>query len=202
MKKLLSIIVALLLLNTLFIGAGMVVGHKFLPPAYAEGDDLWSSFNTDISSPKEQRFVSDEEFEAALKKKNKKLDKWKKILLNNGSPRGEQFSQSDETEAINNNQGADASLPVLALPVEVKVGEGYIPVGHYQVEGKNENGRITLSLYQAHNLIARIPATETNEDYEQEEILFASWVNADDNHLKIIYGSLDFNAYALVDIMQ
>lgn len=202
MKKLLSIIVALLVLNTLCIGGSAVVSQKFLPAAYAEGDDLWGSFNTDISGPQEQRFVSDEEFEAAIKKKNKKLDKWKKILLNNGSPRGEQFSQSDETEAINNNQGADASLPVLALPVEIKIGEGYIPVGHYQVEGKNENGRIVLNLYQAHNLVAKIPATETNEDYEQEEILFANWVSEGDNRIKIIYGSLDFNAFALVDIMQ
>lgn len=202
MKKLLSIIVALLVLNTLCIGGSAVVSQKFLPAAYAEGDDLWGSFNTDISGPQEQRFVSDEEFEAAIKKKNKKLDKWKKILLNNGSPRGEQFSQSDETEAINNNQGVDASLPVLALPVEIKIGEGYIPVGHYQVEGKNENGRIVLSLYQSHNLVAKIPATETNEDYEQEEILFANWLSEGDNRIKIIYGSLDFNAFALVDIMQ
>ncbi|MBO6180664.1 hypothetical protein J6O86_03150 [bacterium] len=202
MKKLLSIIVTLLILNTMCIGGGMLVSQKFLPPAYAEGEDLWGNFNTDLSSPKEQRFVSDEEFEQAIKKKNKKLDKWKKILLNNGSPRGEQFSESNETEAINNNQGADASLPVLALPVEIKMGEGSIPVGHYQVEGKNEDGRIVLNLYQSHNLVARIPATETNEDYEQEEILFASWVSQDDNHIKIIYGSLDFNAYALVDILQ
>ena len=180
----------------------MLVSQKFFPPAYAEGEDLWGNFNTDLSSPKEQRFVSDEEFEQAIKKKNKKLDKWKKILLNNGSPRGEQFSESNETEAINNNQGADASLPVLALPVEIKMGEGSIPVGHYQVEGKNEDGRIVLNLYQSHNLVATIPATETNEDYEQEEILFASWVSQDDNHIKIIYGSLDFNAYALVDILQ
>ena len=202
MKKLLSIIGALFILNTICLGGSMLLSQTFLPPAYAEGEDLWGNFNTDLSGPQEQRFVSDEEFEQAIKKKNKKLDKWKKILLNNGSPRGEQFSESNETEAINNNQGAEASLPVLALPVEIKIGEGYIPVGHYQVEGKNEDGKIVLNLYQAHNLVARIPATETNEDYEQEEILFANWVSQDDNHIKIIYGSLDFNAYALVDILQ
>jgi hypothetical protein len=202
MKKLLSIIVALLILNFLCICGSALVTHKFMPAAYAADEDLWGNFNTDLSSPQEQRFVSDEEFEAAIKKKNKKLDKWKKILLNNGSPRGEEFSQSNETEAINNNQGEKASLPVLALPVEIKIGGGVIPVGHYHVEGKNENGRIILNLYQAHNLVARIPATETGEDYEQEEILFANWVNEGDNRIKIIYGSLDFNAYALVDILQ
>lgn len=202
MKKLLSILVALLILNTVCMSGSSFITGKFVLPAYAQDDDLWGNFNTDLSSPKESRFVSDEEFEQAIKKKNKKLDKWKKILLNNGSPRGEEFSQSNETEAINNNQGADASLPVLALPVEIKVGDGYIPVGHYQVEGKNEDGKIVLNLYQAHTLMATIPATETNEDYEQEEILFANWVNEDDAHIKIIYGSLDYNAYAIVSILQ
>lgn len=202
MKKLLSIIVALLVLNIFCLYGSAIMLQKFTPAAYAEGEDLWDSFNTDISGPQQQRFVSDEEFEQAIKKKNKKTDKWKKILLNNGSPRGEEFSQSNETEVINKNQGADASLPVLALPVEIKIADGFIPVGHYQVEGKNEDGRIVLNLYQAHNLVARIPATETNDDYEQEEILFANWVNEGDNQIKIIYGSLDFNAYALVDVIR
>ena len=201
MKKLLSILLVLLILNILCICGGAVLTGKFMPPAYAE-DDSWSSFNADLSGGKDARFVSEEEFEQAIKKKNKKMDIWKKILLNNGSPRGKQFSQSDETEVINNNQGADASLPVLALPVKIKIGEGYIPVGHYQVEGKNEDGRIILSLYQAHNLVAKIPATETKEDYEQEEILFANWISEDSNRIKIIYGSLDYNAYAIVDIVQ
>lgn len=163
---------------------------------------MWGSFNVNIPSAKDQKFVSDEEFEAMIKKKNKKLDKWKKILLNNGSPGGEEFSQSNETEEINSQQGADASLPVLALPVEIKIGEGYVPVGHYQVKGENKDGQIILNLYQAHNLVARIPAVETEDDYAQEEILFANWVNEDDKHIKLIYGSLDYNAYAIVDILQ
>ncbi len=202
MKKLLSIIVTLLILNTMCVGGSTIVCHNFLPAAYAEGDDLWGSFNVNIPSAKDQKFVSDEEFEAAIKKKNKKLDKWKKILLNNGSPRGEEFSQSNETEEINSQQGANASLPILALPVEIKIGEEHVPVGHYQVKGENKNGQIILNLYQAHNLVAKIPAVETNDDYSQEEILFANWVNQDDKHIKLIYGSLDYNAYAIVDILQ
>ena len=201
MRKLLSIIIGLIILNTLCVCGNSMFAHKFISPVYGE-EDLWENFNTNITTPEEARFVSDEEFEAAIKKKNKKLDKWKKILLNNGSPRGEEFSQSNETEIINKNQGSDASLPVLALPVEIKIGEECIPVGHYQVEGKNENGKIILNLYQAHNLVAKIPAIETGEDYEQEDILFANWISDDNNKIKIIYGSLDFNAYALVDILQ
>lgn len=202
MKNLLYIMFVLFLFNALLICGNSVVSKNFLPVAYAEDEDLWGNFNTDLSTPQQQRFVSDEEFEAAIKKKNKKMDKWKKILLNNGSPRGEEFSKSNETEEINNNQGNEASLPVLALPVEIKTNDGYIPVGHYQVKGENNNGKIILNLYQAHNLVAQIPATETNDDYEQEEILFANWISEDDNHIKLIYGSLDYNAYATVEIFQ
>lgn len=202
MKNLLFIMVVLFLLNVILISSNTFVSKKILPVALAQEDDLWGNFDTDLSNPQEQRFVSDEEFEAAIKKKNKKTDKWKKILLNNGSPRGEEFSKSNETNEINSNQGKDATLPVLALPVQIKLDQGYVPVGHYQIKGENNNGQIVLNLYQAHNLVARIPATETNEDYEQEEILFANWISEDDDHIKLIYGSLDYNAYAIVDILQ
>lgn len=202
MKNLLCIFVFLLFFNGFILCGSALVSQSFLPRAYAQEDDSWGDLNVDLLNSQKQRFVSDEEFEAAIKKKNKKMDIWKKILLNNGSPRGEEFSKSNETEEINSNQGEDASLPVLALPVEIKTGDGYIPVGHYQIKGENNDGRIILNLYQAHNLVAKIPAIETNEDYEQEEILFADWVSEDDSHIKLIYGSLDYNAYAIVDISQ
>ena len=53
------------------ISGSMLVNQRFLLPAYAEDEDLWKNFNTDLSSPKEQRFVSDEEFEQAIKKRGR-----------------------------------------------------------------------------------------------------------------------------------
>ena len=67
MKKLLSILVALLILNTVCMSGSSFITGKFLLPVYAQDDDLWGNFNTDLSSPKESRFVSDEEFEQAIK---------------------------------------------------------------------------------------------------------------------------------------
>ena len=51
------------------------------------------------------------------------------------------------------------------------------------------------------DMIAKITATETNEDFDSDEILFASWIEDGYDRIKILYGSFDFNAFAVVDIM-
>lgn len=187
MKKFLSILFAFFILCS-------------APVKSAESDDLWDNFGIDVTPPKESKYVSDEEFDKAFDQMNSKVNKWKKRLQNKNVPKGEEFSQSNETEIINNNQGEDATLPVISLPVELSFGDGIVPVGHYQIKGEKINDIPVLSFYQANDLILRLPATETNEDFDKEEILFADWIEDSNNKLKIIYGSLDFNAYAFVDI--
>ena len=192
MKKL------LLSLLICFIGFNL----SALADQYDINTDLWSDYNTDeiINNGKEATNVTDEEFEQALKQIDSKVNKWKNWAERRKRPKGEEFSQSNETELINNEHGEDSSLPVMSLPVELKIGEGIVPVGHYQVKGEIIDGQPILNLYQAHYLMAKIPAVETKEDFDKEEILFADWISENENRIKIIYGSLDFNAYAYVDL--
>ncbi|MBR1460460.1 hypothetical protein IJ596_02350 [bacterium] len=166
--------------------------------------DLWDNYNNDeiINNAKETQFVTDEDFEEAIQKIDSKVNKWKNWAERRKKPKGEEFSQSNETELINDEHGEDSSLPVISLPVELKIGDGIIPVGHYQIQGEMVDGRPILSLYQAHYLVAKIPAIETNDDFDKEEILFADWLSDEDNpdRIKLIYGSLDFNAYTYVNL--
>jgi len=172
-------------------------------PVIAEDNGMWDAYNIDANnySPK-QRFVSDDEFNEAVEKLNKqdKVKKWIKRLQGTNLPKGTQFTQANESEEINKTSGDKADLPVLSLPVDITTGEGIIPVGHYQVKGENKDGNAFLNLYQAHELIARIPARITEDDYNKEELLFADWISINDNEIKIIYGSLDFNAFAILKI--
>ena len=176
--------------------------------AFAADDDintdLWSDYNNEeiINNGKEITNVTDEEFEKALDQIDAKVNKWKHWAEKRKLPKGENFSQSNETEIINNEHGEEASLPVMSLPVELKIGEGIVPVGHYQVKGEMIDGKPVLSLYQAHYLMAKVPAIETKDDFDKEEILFADWESVNDEQIKIIYGSLDFNAYAVVDLLN
>lgn len=169
-----------------------------------EADDLWTNYGIELKNypQKESQYVSDEEFDKAIDQMNSKVNKWKTRLQKRNIPKGEEFSQSNETEIIKNNQGEDASLPVLTLPVELSVNNALIPVGHYQIKGEFEDSKPYLNFYQANDLILKLPATETQEDFGKDEILFADWIEENDNKLKIIYGSLDFNAYVIVDIAE
>lgn len=174
MKKLLSI------LFIIFFASNNIV--------FAEGD-LWDNFGD--SNIYGQKPVSDKEFEQALESKKGKKKRDKNI------PKGESFSQSNETEQITNTT---KELPVLLIPLNLKADNSYIPVGHYQVEGVRENGQTFLKLYQAHDIIAKLPATETNDDFDEPTINFVKLLPHGEAHVQIIFGGIDFNAYSVIDI--
>ena len=156
---------------------------------YADDEGLWDNFgDTNIYG---QKPVSDQEFEKAIesKKGKKKRDK--------NTPKGQSFSQSNETESIS----IIAKEPqILLIPLDLIVADKIIPTGHYQVEGTKENGNVFIKLYQSYNLIAKIPATETDNDFNEQSINFVKLQPHGTNHVQIIYGGLDFNAYTIIDI--
>lgn len=162
--------------------------------------DLWDNWNT-REEGRELKPVTDEEFDKAIDQVDKKVNKRKYRQQKRNIPKGEEFSQSNETELINIEHGDKNSLPVISLPVHIIVGEDYVPVGHYQVNcEKLEDGSVVLKLYQAHDLLAQFPAIETTEDFDEDTISFAKWFFEGDDKIKIIFGSLDFNAYTVVNV--
>lgn len=164
--------------------------------------DLWDNWNT-RQDEREAKPVSDEDFDKALKQVDQKVNKWKNWAEKRKIPKGEEFSQSNETEIINNEQEkADNSLPVLTFPFELQIGEDYMPVGHYQIKGEKVDGTVVFKFYQGNIEMAQIPATETNDDFNSETITFSKWEAQGDNEIKIMYGSMDLNAYAFVPIRE
>lgn len=166
--------------------------------------DLWDNFgNSQDFYGQDKKGVSDADFDKAIEqvkdKQNRNIFGRKK--KNKNIPKGEEFSQSNESEIID-VQVNDDSYPVVCLPVEIIVGDGVLPVGHYQIQGERKGDEVFLKLYQAHNLFAEFPAVETQDDFGEEEILFARWFPEGDSKIKIIYGSLDFNAYTFVKIKE
>lgn len=176
----------------------------FLGTLNSYANDLWDNFGD--SNVYGQKAVSEEDFQKALEsKKSRKSSPFGKTLFekmkkntNKDIPKGESYSQSNESEIISNTK---AELPVLMIPLPLKLNDNYIiPIGHYQVEGeKNDDGEVYIKLYQAHDLIAKIPAKETEHDYEDEAINFVKLEPHGETHVEIIFGCLDFNAYAVVD---
>ena len=50
--------------------------------------------------------------------------------------------------------------------------------------------------------MADFPAVETDNDFDEQEINFVRLLDHNDRQYKIIFGSVDFNAYAVVDIAE
>lgn len=172
----------------------------FSSGCFADDADLWSNFG-DINfynTPK-QTAVSDEQFDKTVD--NVKEKQKKRGIFSNREPKkmkGESYQQSNETEII---RGIDKETPVLRVPYELKALDGStVPIGHYQaVFEKDEDGFVTMKLYQAHYLIASYPAQETEEDLFDEHINYLTLDDYEGNKVKINYGSMDFNAFAIVD---
>lgn len=171
----------------------ILFGLIFLTTNYAFADgDLWDNFGDQNSYG--QKPVTDEEFEKALESKQRKKKKNKNI------PKGQEFRQSNETDFVNNIK---EDLAVICIASPLKIGEeGVLPVGHYQVKGEMKNGQPRIKLYQAHFLMAEFPAIETNDDFDEKEINFVRMLDHNETQFKIIFGSIDFNAYAIVDIAE
>lgn len=176
MRKFLSLIFSILILSNI--------------PSFAEGD-LWDNFG-DQNYYGNKGAVSDEEFDKAIE--SKKREKPPKKM------KGESIQQSDETNAINQ---IPKELPVVCISTPIQINEdAVLPIGHYQVVGENRGDKIYLKLYQGHYLMAEFEAEETLEDFNEPEVSFVNFITDKDNKLKIIFGSIDFNAFATVNPAQ
>ena len=89
--------------------------------------------------------------------------------------------------------------PLLNLSVPLQTPSGIVPVGHYKVIGTKKNGKVYINLCQAYDVIGKIPAIETEDDFNSEEINFVKLEQVKEGTFKIIYGSMKFNAYAYLN---
>ncbi len=177
----------------------LIFTAAFVPHAFADemsGDgSLWDNFGAQSQDVQgKQQFFSDKEFEQALASKKKKKK-------NKNIPKGEMYRQSNETDGI---VGTKVDLPILLIPLDLQAPNGdLIPVGHYQVKGEKVDGKPVLKLFQAHDLVAQIPAVETEDDFGQKELLFVKLISQQNDHyMKLIFGNVDFNAYTLINCAE
>lgn len=151
--------------------------------------DMWDYFGD--QNVYGQKAVSDEEFENTVQELENKKNKNKKM-------KGESFHQGNETDFITN---VPSELPVLSIPVVIKLTDNVnLPMGHYQIKGEKKNGKVTLKLYQSHDLITVLPAEETDEDFDEQAINFVKLDSFNDNQVIIKFGSVDFNAYSILNL--
>ena len=162
-------------------------------PVFAEEEDGWAKYDNIDNAWDGQKIITNKEFEDTMKaleeRKNKKMNKQKekairkfkgKSLHDNMDVRKEKIESQTPLEEMEECQ-------VINIPVEI---------------GEKKDDGVYLELYQAHDLIAKIKAKETKDDFKQEYIQFVKLLPYNDSYMKLIFGSLDFNAYTYINIIN
>lgn len=171
----------------------------FVLPVFAEDsgsggiEDMYSSgFDKGFGGQKQ---ITDEEFQKILEQVKEKQNKKK-----NKKIKGQSFSDDNSKEHI--GETMDKNI-LLSLPVALINNDGAeIPVGHYKIVGEKDKDKVYLSFYQSATLIAKVPAMETRDDFGEMGINFIKVLPYNEKRVKIIFGSMDFNAYTYVQLEQ
>lgn len=144
-----------------------------------------------------QKQITDEDFEKTMKKIEEKKNKkswWQK------RKKGESlYKEEPSKDTFFENMTAENIL--LCVPLNLITYDAVeIPSGHYEIKGYKKKNKVYLEFRQARSIVAKIEAKETENDYGEKAINFAKLLPYDENYVKVIFGSIDFNAYAFIPI--
>lgn len=175
-----------------------------LLPAFAEDEndmgsieDMTHNYKVMDNAFAGQKKITDEQFQKALDEVKTKQGKRKK---ENKPFKGKNFNEENAGGYL--NETADKNL-LLSIPVELTNGDGAeIPIGLYKIVGTKIGDDVYLDFYQSSTKVARVPAIETNHDFDKMSINFVEWSAYDEKRIKIIYGSIDFNAYTFIRLKK
>ena len=84
------------------------------------------------------------------------------------------------------------------IPVELILDQKILERGYYNVVGVKQDGKAIIKFYQSQFLKGEIIAEETTDDFEEKDINFAKILDFNENFVKLIFGSIDFNAYVYI----
>lgn len=173
--------------------------------------DSWDDFSNVDRMWDGQKSITNKEFEQVMEKleekgnlKEQKQEKKRiKKLFGGGktlhSEKSIDFSQQEITAGKSKEEGI-----LINLPVQIILDGKVLDKGFYKVfaEKDKESKKTYVSLYQSQYLKGKIEVEETEDDYGEKELDFAKILPYNDSFVKLIFGSIDFNAYAFLPYLE
>lgn len=169
-------------------------------PANAD-DSIPTDEWTDIGKMQEawdgQEMITDDQFDKIIEQRTKRAKekaekKFKKKV-------GEALVPNIQSETnINTLREIAQDYPTLLVPTTLTYENNSIVPGFYRViAAKSKTGNFFINFYQGSNLIAKLPAVETDNDFEAETINYAKIIYTEnEQRAKVVYGCLEYNLVA------
>lgn len=173
-------------------------------------DDSWNDFSGLDRVWDGQKSITNKEFEDVMSvleqnkaKKEEKLNKKKiKKISGGGTSLHKDLSPDAEIRNLaplkNDEDGNILNIPVKIIIDEVPLDKGFYKV----IAQKDKNNDIYFMFYQSQFFKGKVRACETNEDYDEDELNFVKLTPYNNHFVKVIYGCLDFNAYAYIRFIE
>ena len=174
--------------------------------------DEWNDYANNMGNAWDgQKTVTNKEFEQVMdalqaktkKKEAKQKKKRAKKISGGGTSLHNELNPDKVIQELQSIKPVEEDV-LVNIPVATIIDGQPLEKGYYNVVGERdkENNKIYLKLYQAHYLKAKIEATETDNDFDEEEVNFAEVQEYNDSFVRLIFGSIDFNAYAYLPIVE
>lgn len=170
--------------------------------------DDWSDFNSVDNAWDGQKTITNKQFEEtmnALQAKSKKKEAKRREKAIRKVKGSSLIPQMDAHNDDMINEQPDETLDetqIINIPVDFVVNGKLVERGYYKVEGEKKADGVYINFYQAHTLKAQIKAKETNDDFDEETIRFTKLLPCNDHQMKLIFGSVDFNAFVYITFVE
>ena len=166
---------------------------------FAEVERMWDG----------QQTITNQEYEEVIdaleERKEKKNEKgWKKKLKKisgGGTSLHKELKPEKEITEIDILKPKEEGI-LINLPVDIYLEDKILERGFYKVVGERKNDKFYISFYQSQYYKGEIEVYETQDDYGEKDINFAKILPYNDSFVKIIFGSIDFNAYGHIPFKQ
>lgn len=165
---------------------------------YEDFDSTWAS----------QKVITNQEFETTMdaleERKNQKEEKERKKKLKKfkGSSLHKELDASITDLPDQTLSDIEADEQVILFPTEVLINGKVLEKGFYRAIAEKKEGGVFINFYQAHVLKATLKARETEEDFGEQDIIFIKLLPYKEGVMKLIYGSVEVNAYAYVRYIE
>ena len=166
---------------------------------YEDFDSTWAG----------QKVITNQEFETTMdaleERKNKVQEKEKKKKLKKfkGSSLHKELDASFEDLPDQTVKDPQLEEQVILFPADALIHGGkIIEKGYYRAIGEKKDGVVMINLYQSHELKGQIKAQETQDDFGEKDIMFIKLVPHKASIHKLIFGSLEANAFTYVRFIE
>lgn len=170
--------------------------------------DGWDEFSDLDRIWDGQKSITNKQFEDVMQqiekkseeKKEKKEKKRRKKLFGTGTTLHEELAPDNTIQEMDSLKPSEEDW-LINLPVSLNIDGKLLEKGFYKVLGEKdaETNKIYLKFYQSQYFKAQIEAVETDDDFGEDKLNFVKMVPYNESFVKIIYGSIAFNAFVFVN---